>query len=330
MLDTYKIMPRLVVGQDFCIDAPLTYTKEEMMQSGVYKISFEGSRGFYIGSTSNSFIKRFRRHCGSLVRGVHSNFVLNKAFIKYKGKVIFEILQSFPNDGIKNRDTIISCEQRFLDSFGFSNLYNLARAACGGASENSCRIFSDSDVLKIFSLRSEGITCFEISDIMKCSHATVCSIISRKSYLDVSIPQTLLDLVSDLPRVKNGGIKHSQAFDMVKLRADGKTYHSISKKFNISNNSVFRNIKNFKPRNYHEKITLKKALDSKISCISQHNIDAVKSLYAEGHSKSEISRRISIGRQTVSYILDPDLKSKHREIRKSKRAAEKKLLAQNN
>ena len=54
-----------------------------MGMSGVYKLYFNGSENFYIGSASVSFKVRMRHHVHQLSKGTHHNQPLSRGVEKY-------------------------------------------------------------------------------------------------------------------------------------------------------------------------------------------------------------------------------------------------------
>lgn len=79
------------------------------MNRVVYKISFHGSRLFYIGSALR-FSERRRRHLNDLRNGRHSNRILQRCFNKFsERRLVFTILESGVID-------LIGTEQKHIDS----------------------------------------------------------------------------------------------------------------------------------------------------------------------------------------------------------------------
>lgn len=54
----------------------------DITTTGIYKITNIKNDKFYIGSTSESFLKRWNHHINSLRRGTHKNMHLQSAFNK--------------------------------------------------------------------------------------------------------------------------------------------------------------------------------------------------------------------------------------------------------
>ena len=91
----------------------------------VYKIHFIGSSRFYIGSAVD-FDRRKGEHLRKLRSGKHSNKPLIHAFSKYgESALCFEVLEY-----VANPAELIPSEQKWLDSFSYSNdLYNTCKVA---------------------------------------------------------------------------------------------------------------------------------------------------------------------------------------------------------
>ena len=91
---------------------------------GVYAIIFDTELGqkIYIGSTSESFYGRFRRHLGLLKRGIHFNRRMQNLWFKYK-EFKFVILQS-----CLSKEEVISKEQEFINRIDQDRLINLGPA----------------------------------------------------------------------------------------------------------------------------------------------------------------------------------------------------------
>jgi len=88
---------------------------------GVYKLSFQGSEKFYVGSTTESFKLRFLRHFRSLKAKSHYNNILQKAFNKYEGRIVLEILE------VCKPEDCISREQFHIDAL--KPEYNICQVA---------------------------------------------------------------------------------------------------------------------------------------------------------------------------------------------------------
>lgn len=88
---------------------------------GIYKIGFVGTSKFYIGSTTESILARFRRHFNSLKQKKHCNQKLQRAYLKYKGNITLEILES-----CKSEECIVK-EQYYIDTL--QPKYNICKVA---------------------------------------------------------------------------------------------------------------------------------------------------------------------------------------------------------
>lgn len=94
---------------------------------GVYSIINKINLKKYIGSTTESFIKRWNLHKWELRNNKHKNSHLQYAWNKYKEEnfefIILEELES----------NILEREQYYIDKEDFENLYNINLFATGGS-----------------------------------------------------------------------------------------------------------------------------------------------------------------------------------------------------
>ena len=95
---------------------------------GIYKILNKLNNKSYIGSTSESFRKRWNLHKHHLVNGKHKNSHLQYAWNKYGSDNFEFIILEECND--KNK--VLEREQYWIDSNDFENLYNINPLATGG------------------------------------------------------------------------------------------------------------------------------------------------------------------------------------------------------
>ena len=100
----------------------------DILETGVYKITNIINNKYYIGSTSESFLIRWKHHINSLRRNTHKNQYLQNSFNKYgEGSFRFEILETC------SKDLCLIREQIYLDSCNKENSYNInpfATALC--------------------------------------------------------------------------------------------------------------------------------------------------------------------------------------------------------
>lgn len=93
--------------------------------SCVYKIWFEGSKNFYIGSTKD-LLKRFQDHRCTIKKSTHRNMCLINAYKKYGFDNCFvEVLK------VCDISELFMYEQYFIDTL--KPKYNIAKTAIGGA-----------------------------------------------------------------------------------------------------------------------------------------------------------------------------------------------------
>lgn len=93
---------------------------KDINETGVYKIINIVNNKFYIGSTSESFIKRWSHHINALRRNTHKNIHLQNAFNKYGEKSFkFEIIETC------SKDLCLIREQVYLNTCTKDNSYNI-------------------------------------------------------------------------------------------------------------------------------------------------------------------------------------------------------------
>ena len=97
---------------------------ENLKLCGVYQIRNLITGKVYIGSTTESFNKRFSHHKYCLLNNKHKNSYLQNAWNKYsESNFIFEILE------ILNKEDCLIIEQKYLDLIKFK--YNINPVASG-------------------------------------------------------------------------------------------------------------------------------------------------------------------------------------------------------
>lgn len=108
-----------------------SYQLDNLYQIGVYKISFESTAKFYIGSTisvgtkksSRGFYNRWARHLRMLKNGNHSNKYLQNTFNKYGlDNIKFEILFTSSNkeEILKKEQELINTTKCYLRTIGYN------------------------------------------------------------------------------------------------------------------------------------------------------------------------------------------------------------------
>jgi group I intron endonuclease len=94
---------------------------QDLKESGVYKIYFEGCEKVYIGS-SNQFSRRKANHFSQLRKGAHSNIHLQRAFRLFgESKIRFEIIEYTDIKTLRLRETFwIKYFNATNDKFGYN------------------------------------------------------------------------------------------------------------------------------------------------------------------------------------------------------------------
>lgn len=95
---------------------------------GIYKIINKNNGKFYIGSTSQSFRKRWNLHRHQLNNDKHKNSHLQYSWNKY-GAENFEFIII---EKCEDRNNVLNREQYYIDNEDFENLYNINPLATGG------------------------------------------------------------------------------------------------------------------------------------------------------------------------------------------------------
>ena len=91
--------------------------------TGIYKIINVKNNKYYIGSTQESFLIRWKNHIGALRRNTHKNSHLQNAYNKYgEESFVFNILETC------NKEECLNREQIYLDNID-KNSYNINLSA---------------------------------------------------------------------------------------------------------------------------------------------------------------------------------------------------------
>lgn len=99
---------------------------ENIKKTGIYSIINTKNNKKYIGSTSQSFKKRFEHHISLLRARKHKNAHLQHAWNKYGEKSFIFDIECICCENILEK------EQEILDSYDFEDLYNINPYATGG------------------------------------------------------------------------------------------------------------------------------------------------------------------------------------------------------
>jgi group I intron endonuclease len=93
--------------------------------SGIYIIKVDGGSSFYVGSAVN-FKRRFITHSSALRKGLHHCKPLQHAWNKYgESSFSMEILEVC----VDELSNLVTMEQKWIDYFGYGNLYNTCPTA---------------------------------------------------------------------------------------------------------------------------------------------------------------------------------------------------------
>jgi group I intron endonuclease len=154
-------------------------------EAGIYVIEITGCGKFYIGSTLD-LKRRKRDHELLLIKNSHKNLHLQNAYNKY-GKDSYK----FGTIAIceKNKDFLLDLEQRLIDSYDFSELFNLNRFTRAGHTKKD---IDYSFVENIFKDTANGVTRHEILKKYSINMASHRQIIIRETYGWIKIDDELV------------------------------------------------------------------------------------------------------------------------------------------
>lgn len=149
--------------------------KNFLFERGVYRISFgNGCNKSYIGSTTESFDIRLKRHLYDLKRDKHCNIMLGKAYKKY-GNPLFSIIE------ICDKNKCLEREQYWIDSL--QPEYNICKVAGNtlGVKPSKETLEKMSTKVDVFDLHGNFVNTFqsisEAAKITKADSTTICKVI---------------------------------------------------------------------------------------------------------------------------------------------------------
>ncbi|MCW5317950.1 GIY-YIG nuclease family protein [Nostoc sp. KVJ3] len=106
----------------------MAYTTDELNQTGIYVIINRDTGKRYIGSTAESFRKRWNRHKSDLRGNRYDNPYLQKAWNKYtEFRFEFKILEVVPKEEWTDKRYLLDIEQMYLDTY--QPEYNICKSA---------------------------------------------------------------------------------------------------------------------------------------------------------------------------------------------------------
>jgi len=128
------------------------------VQQGIYQIRNLLNNNKYIGSSIDLY-NRKNNHFKELKKNNHHNSHLQNSYNEYgEDKFLFEILEI--NNDI-SRDQLYELEQIYIDSFNWSELYNISKNVNSGGSEVLC--------IPVLLLNLDGSIEKEFNSIQDCS-----------------------------------------------------------------------------------------------------------------------------------------------------------------
>jgi hypothetical protein len=159
-------------------------------EAGIYVIEITGCAKFYIGSTLD-LKRRKRDHELLLIKNSHKNLHLQNAYNKY-GKDSYK----FGTITIceKDKDFLLDLEQRIIDSYDFSELFNLNRFTRAGHTKKD---IDYSFVENVFIDTASGVPRSEILKKYSINMALHRQIIVRQTYGWIKIDDKLVAKAQD-------------------------------------------------------------------------------------------------------------------------------------
>ncbi|MEH2094003.1 GIY-YIG nuclease family protein [Nostoc sp.] len=106
----------------------MTYTADELNQTGIYVIINRDTGKRYIGSTTASFRRRWDNHKRSLRTNKHHSTKLQRAWNKYtEFRFEFKIIEVVPKEEWTDNKYLLDIEQMYLDTY--QPEYNICKTA---------------------------------------------------------------------------------------------------------------------------------------------------------------------------------------------------------
>jgi group I intron endonuclease len=213
----------------------------------VYAITNNINKKVYIGKTSGDYHRRWKKHCkiaeGKGSYASYTKYAIHLAITKYGiNNFSFAILQSFHAED-EAFQFEIECIQKY-DSI--KNGYNIAIGGkSGGSGENSnVSIFSNDDVISIFTDFTNGLNGAKISKKYGCSKTTIYDIVNGITYCSVDVDKSLRDKAIQI--IFSQKKTPTDQLSVQKISDDylkGLSYRQLAKKYNTSTFSVQKLIK---------------------------------------------------------------------------------------
>jgi len=166
------------------------------MNSGIYKIWFNGSDNFYIGS-SIMLTKRKLSHLRCLRNGSHGNPILQYTYNKYgEDNFNFKIL-IFTLPEITKK-----VEQWYLDYY--KPEYNIKTLAAGGTVGK----FTEKQILEIFN-KALTTSAKKIAEEYNCNKTTIQGILYRNKHDGINLPEDLKVKILNIKKTFKNNRSHN-------------------------------------------------------------------------------------------------------------------------
>lgn len=244
-------------------------------KAGIYVIEITGCSKFYIGSTLD-LRRRKRDHELLLIKNSHKNPHLQNAYNKYgKGSYKFGIIAICEKD----KDFLLDLEQKLIDSYDFSELFNLNRFTRAGHTKKD---IDYSFVENVFRDTASGVTRSEILKRYSINMASHRQIIIRQTYGWIKIEDSVVAAAQNT-------IKKSTRYSKADLCFIRKNIHKgvpyLSNKLDRSESAINAQICRMK-------------IDRR-RLIGRNNVSRMFELLKAGITVVEISRIIGCHERTI-------------------------------
>lgn len=181
---------------------------------GIYKIFNRVNGKIYIGSTSQSFSKRWNKHKSELNRNIHSNIHLQSAWNLYgKDNFDFIILEE-----INDISVIIDLEQKYIDEL--KPEYNICKIA--GSTQG---LYLSNEVKQKISDKLSG----ENNPMFGKNHTKETKFKMKQNHADVRCEKH--------SRAK---LTQKQVDEIVQLKINGIKQVDIAKMYNVTKDTISR------------------------------------------------------------------------------------------
>jgi len=207
---------------------------------GIYKIINIKNNKFYIGSSTN-LNKRKYQHFSDLKRNIHRNKKLQNAVNKYGiENFVFEKIEEFVEI---SKNSLLSLEQKYIDSYNFKDLYNLSKITTGGGADTlkkECLLLDlEGNVINKFD------SIQELLIFIKCKFNNRTKAINKNvkvnKYYRIATPDFYynnVNLIKSWHKPKKKFVKRDVYIDIENITYSRKTYKEVGELIGISKQAV--------------------------------------------------------------------------------------------